>query len=217
MAGLHLLLRLEADMHMRCRLMDAPASLLLSPAVLPKPVLHALLTGGFRVIVLLPRQKVASIDAPEDSVWSLKEAIYDYYGLYPEKQRLIYADQVLENEWMLSDYGIQDGSEVKMVVDCSTQTSNKLVKVKTLQGETIQVPADASATIDEVKRLVSERTGLAPSNYALRWQEWFVAGGQTLMSLCPRSRVIKLSMKDNTEAKLFNKHCRRTNFTQQRQ
>lgn len=188
---------------------NAVLNLLLAQALL------SLLAGGFHVIVLLPRQKVASIKcAPEDSVWALKEAIYDYYGMYPENQRLIYAGQVLENELKLSDFGIQNGSEVKLVWHDSIKPGNKLVKVKAPQGETIKVQATASTTIDDVKRAVSEKTGLPAADFGLRWQSRYVMGSETLASLCPCSHVVKLYIENNTETKFFNKQSGLHQLTQ---
>ena len=50
-----------------------------------------------------------------DTIQVVKEKIQDKFYVPPEKQRLLFAAKILENDWTVSDYGIQEESVVYML------------------------------------------------------------------------------------------------------
>eukprot|EP00347_Sterkiella_histriomuscorum_P000016 403377506 len=53
---------------------------------------------------------------PSDMILSLKYQIQDKEGIPPDQQRLIFNGKALENNWTISQVGIQEGSQVSLVL-----------------------------------------------------------------------------------------------------
>ena len=54
--------------------------------------------------------------APSATIHDVKEQIKEKEGVEPDMQRLIYAGKQLADDRTLSDYGIQNGKTIHMVV-----------------------------------------------------------------------------------------------------
>ena len=54
--------------------------------------------------------------APSATIYDVKEQIQEKEGVLPDFQRLIFAGRQLADDRTLSDYGIQNGNTIHMVV-----------------------------------------------------------------------------------------------------
>lgn len=73
--------------------------------------------GGMQIFVRTLSGKSIAVEVnPEDRIEMLKARIHDKEGIPVENQRLIYAGKSLEDGNTLSDYSIQSGSNLNLVL-----------------------------------------------------------------------------------------------------
>lgn len=53
---------------------------------------------------------------PSDQILKIKEAVYDKIGLYPNRQKLIFAGKLLCDDLSLSDYNLAKESTIHMIL-----------------------------------------------------------------------------------------------------
>ena len=113
---------------------------------------------GMRVRVRRPSgELVPVVVGRQDTVLALKSVLEE---VPLEQQRLFFGGQPLENQVSLSQYGVQDKSEVGLVVMIP-------ITVKTLTGQAFSLQVATNESVNEVKARVARVTGVPPEQQRL--------------------------------------------------
>ena len=116
---------------------------------------------GMRLRVRQPSGEVVSVMAGKgDRVVVFKALIEVELGIPLQHQQVFFQGQSLENHMTLNSYGIQDRSEVKLVVMVP-------ITVKTLTGLTFPLEVATNESVHEVKRKIKKFTGISPEKQRL--------------------------------------------------
>ena len=119
------------------------------------------LSTEIRVRVRTPSGEVVPVMVErQDTVQSVKSRLEDRLGAPQEHQQVFFQGQSLENHVTLSQYGIQDRSEVKLVVMVP-------ITVKTLTGLTFPLEVATNESVREVKQKITKLTKISPEQQRL--------------------------------------------------
>ena len=119
------------------------------------------LSTEIRVCVRTPSGEVVPVTVGrQDTVQSVKSRLEDRLGAPREHQQVFFQDQSLENHVTLSQYGIQDRSEVKLVVMVP-------ITVKTLTGLTFPLEVATNESVREVKQKIAKLIKISPEQQRL--------------------------------------------------
>lgn len=95
--------------------------------------------------------------APYHSVKNIKLEIQCILGIPTDQQRLILADKDLEDSRTLSEYHIQSGSTLKLVL---RGVGGMYIVAKMISGEMIDLEADLDESIKNIKRKIQDKKGI---------------------------------------------------------
>ena len=97
------------------------------------------------------------------TVENVKYMIQDKEGIPSDQQALIFAGEILKDEYTLYICGIQEGSTIDLV----TLGESMQIFVKTLTGKTITISVESSDTIENVKYMIEDQEGLPSDGQSL--------------------------------------------------
>ena len=102
-----------------------------------------------------------------DTVAHLMSLIQEEEGIHPDHQRLIFANEQLERERPLSDYGIRSNSTIHLVRSYRRATGGEVIYVKNCIGDTITLLVEFSDTVAHLMSLILEKYHIHPDHQRL--------------------------------------------------
>jgi len=133
--------------------------------ILQESILDLSLRETFGIVVRAMTGKSTHLNVSSDeTIAAVKEKIWEKDEIPPERQRLIYVNRPLDDQYTLSDYNISVGATIQLVYKMHIGLQ---LFVKSLNGKVIPLEVESSATVLDLKSKIREKVGIAPDQYRL--------------------------------------------------
>ena len=104
------------------------------------------------VVNLVEKRKALEVDA-FDTVELVKARIEAQEGIPVRLQRLMFADEILEDGKALSGYGVKEGDSLRLLLDLQ----NIEIFLKTISGKVIPLKVKRSYTMEQIKDAIFKK------------------------------------------------------------
>lgn len=150
------------------------------------------------VSVDTPDGKIIEIAvAPSDTVEKIKAKIAAETGIAVPRQVLKMGGKELPGERSVKDMGIRDGAKLKVEIYTIPIT------VKTKEGKTLNLDVEPTDTIDKIKNMIEEKTGLAAKKQLLKLGEEELKTGRKTVEECGIKAKSELTVEPQMDAIIF--------------
>jgi ubiquitin len=145
------------------------------------------------VTVTTPMGKTLQLDLlPSDTIENVKKMVQEKTGMRPEQQLVLLNGEELEDGRTVKECGIQQGST--LAIDPYTIP----IIVKTSTGKTLEIDISPSETIDTLKNVIQQVTGLKPDEQCLTYGGKELTPGDRTLQDCGITKGAELSVEPHT-------------------